>query len=444
MAVSANRANRVALVLSLMMVAFACRRALAPLTTVASAPHTKGIATEAPPSLPVGGNSTGQIGSLAASDPAPSAPLKKSCSALQLSETTHRQWLHDALLRAIPVAAASERWYLEDLRTSMESTEVTTGGASLAGTVLQEVDGSNASLGLRLLPPVLVEPIDTITIWATGIESDRPTPGAKGCWAIVRTGIHDIAVVGASDQARILARYRYAIAFAADEGKVSTVPIPAWFEGVDAYNLLTIQDLDGDGFEEAIYIAADGWSGQTHESPSASSLTLMLKVENGVLRERSPFERNSATASSRWELRDVNGDKRLDMVLSDGFSMPHPCPAPTAWSKYIEAALTMALIQNEQGVFSFEHPDARGHIQAQCGERDESITTMREVLCARVFGECKNSIRKRIREQNAPWDCRLARSGAEQMRAKAKEEYQAMLAAAAWQPPYPLAPPCNR
>jgi hypothetical protein len=444
MAVFENRTICSALALSLMMVALACRPALASSPTAAAPQQPKASAIESSPSAPAGRESTDETDSHAATDPAPTAHLKESCSALQLADTTHRQWLHHAILRAMRGAALTKRKLLEELRARIESSEARTRPTSLGSIVLQEVDGSNASLGMRLLPTVLVEPIDTVSIWTKGIESDRPTPGAKGCWAIIRTGIRDIAVIGALDETRLVARYRYSIAFAADEGRVSTMPLPVWFDGIDAHNMLTIQDLDGDGFEEAIYIAADGWFGQAHESQSGGSTTFMLKIENGALRERPPFARNSAYASSTWALGDVNGDRRLDMVLADGVSFPHPCPAPMAWSEYVGAALTMALIQNDQGVFTFEHPDAHRHIQAQCGERDEPITTMHQVLCARVLGDCTSNIRRRIREHNAPWDCRLARRGADQVRENAKEEYQAMRAAAAWRPMHSVAPLCNR
>lgn len=370
--------------------------------------------------------------------------MKGSCRRLLLDEGTHRRWLIDAVAAARSGAAQDQRKKLDEFLVEIASLESANTNEPLEKVVRQEREyGGNASMGLRLLLPVLTLPLEDVTIWTSGIVSDRPTQGARGCWALVRTGVREILFADTAEDNRPIVRYQYAVAFAADDAEVSTIPIPTYFNDIDAHNMLTVQDLDGDGWEEAVYIASAGWAGQAHDSEGGGT-TFMLTAKNGVLRDRPPFERESRYASLSWSLRDVNEDGRLDMELFDGFGTSHPCPSRSDFSNDVGSLFIMVLIQNEQGEFIFENPAGRLKIKSQCGDRNLPLTSVLQVLCERVYGECTGSIRERIREENAPWDCRLDEKGEAQKRKNANEAYQAMLEAAAWTPPFSLAPLCNR
>lgn len=362
--------------------------------------------------------------------------LHPSCAALMLDPDEHRRWLREAIKKARKRNTKKATAYLDGFSKLVEAAGET-GHRALLSKILPESD-SNAALDLRLWPPEGTKEDERTTIWARNVTANRPERGARGCWAIVRTGVIDVKNSDYEDT--IIVRYRYAIAFANDSGGVSKIDIPIFSDGIDAYNLLTVQDLDRDGWEEAFYDGSNGWEGQLHD-PVGGRRVLSLTAKGGVLRKTKPLRLNG-WSKRLSEFKDVNGDGRVDIVLAFSYYRPEPCNR--GYGDEIGGGLWVAAISDESGRFRFDHPDNIAFLKEQCGDYQASFDGITPVLCARVFGECISAIQERIRLKNSRWCCDLESAGKKQLKENANRAYTAMMGAARFVPFFTVHRICNR
>ena len=353
-----------------------------------------------------------------------------SCDALQVGRAVQRTWWKAALA--------------EYLAKQADRDPSSTAAAREVLAALQEdrplPDFALASMDCQGAPGMGIVSLSEPNLELPGSVPSEVVPraGPRGCWSLIRTGVQSIT----HDPWAIY--HAYAVAFAGLDGAVSTFPVPAYFEGVDFINVLAVADLDGDGWEEGLYLARNGWAGQMHDDIGGQT-TLLLTSKGGTLSLVTPFD-DAAMQHLPWDLRDANGDGRYDLVEDRGWVREGYCARDVndhfGDPPYVHNPF--ALAQSPQGRFSYENEASKAFLRARCPKNPSRLQSSEDVLCARIHGECTTDLARRIRGTNSPFQCTLEALGRPQPRGDANKEYHDMLAnAAVFRPPASLAPVCD-
>jgi len=366
--------------------------------------------------------------SAAAADVEPSAP-SSACDALRVSDPDYQQRLVEAL----------EAFRNQETRARARQAADELLALASAGEVLPEesfdAGGGNAGVGiLSLTKPDFTLPRDVPMA-----KDNAPREAPQGCWGLVHDGIDSIRY-----EVALSVRHRYFVAFATTDGKVSRVPVPTFWDCIDGHNALAVADLDGDGWEEGLYQATNGWAGQQHDD-CGGHVTLLFSSQGGQLHLVPPFD-DEDFARRAWTIEDVNGDGRVDLTESHGWTRDQYCDDERdAWGDPPRVTNRATLAQGSDGKFSFANAESLAVLTRRCPTNPKELRSSEDVICARIWGECVSDLKRRIRASNSAWDCGREQRNEPQLLPNANREYFDMLKhAATYRPPAVLAPTCDR
>jgi hypothetical protein len=189
------------------------------------------------------------------------------------------------------------------------------------------------------------------------------------------------------------------------------------FGGLDPLELF---DFDGNGEPEVHVGASYGHEGVRERTD------VLLRFHAGRITEYPGTQTLGFDA-----MKDETGDGRPELALSRGLLGAESCgsgfPADGRGLTFIAHSLA-------DGTFSLDDAEARAYARQQCPAPPAQLTSVREVLCARLWGRAPSDLERSVRATTTAWDCQAEMAGRPQ-HPHARGEYQLMLSAAhTWVP----------
>jgi hypothetical protein len=192
------------------------------------------------------------------------------------------------------------------------------------------------------------------------------------------------------------------------------------FGGLQALELF---DFDRDGEPEVHVGASYGHEGVSERSDD------LFTFKHGMLDRYAP-----AAAFGFEAMKDVTGDGLPELLMSESLSGGESCgsgfPADGSGLTFIAHALP-------NGAFSSDDAAARAFAKKSCSTEPAALTSMNDVLCARLWGADSATLEKEVRARFLPWDCDAELSGRPQ-KPKASDSYELMLSATKARVPFTL------
>jgi len=192
------------------------------------------------------------------------------------------------------------------------------------------------------------------------------------------------------------------------------------FGGLEAIELY---DFDRDGEPEVHVGASYGHEGVYDRSDD------LFTFKDGKLERYAP-----AAAFGFEAMKDVTGDGVPELLMSESLSGGESCgsgfPADGSGLTFIAHALP-------DGSFSSDDAAARAFAKERCSTEPAALTSLSDVLCARLWGAESATLEKQVRARFLPWDCDAELAGRPQ-NPKASESYDLMLSATKARVPFTL------